>query len=143
MTGLLAMSFLPFKNYADLALVLDGLHKTGVPDLPFGMDARAQDRLTAKDIATLVLDSENEGHEIDSGTPSSGKILADGTFYAHVGEWRATGTSWIEGDTLCYDFPDTFRQCGAFLHNPGGTFEKRNEYLFVSPRNRFEFSFTN
>jgi class 3 adenylate cyclase/TolB-like protein len=143
MTGLLAMSFLPFKNYADLALVLDGLHKAGVPDLPFGMDARAQDRLTAKDIAALVLDSENEGHEIDSGTPSSGKILADGTFYAHVGDWRATGASWIEGDTLCYDFPDTFRQCGAFLRNPGGTFEQRNEYLFVSPRNRFEFSFTN
>jgi TolB-like protein/class 3 adenylate cyclase len=142
MTGLLALENLPFKNYADFARVLSGLRKVGVPDMPFGFDARAEDRLTGAEIAALLFGHENEGHQIESGDPSSGKVLMDGTFYAHVGSWRAIGESWIEGDALCFNFPDSYRGCGAFFRNPGGTFEKRNEYLMVRQWVRFEFSIT-
>jgi hypothetical protein len=40
--------------------------------LPFGFDARAEDRLTGAEIAALIFGHENEGHQIESGDPSSG-----------------------------------------------------------------------
>lgn len=141
LTGLMAMGPFPFRNYADLGRVLEGLHKAGVPDLPYGYDQLGT-RLSGQEVAALLFGSENEGRDLNWGDQSSGKILKDGTFYAHVGDWRETGRSWIEGDALCLDFPSQFRRCAAVLKNPGGTFEKRNEYLFVHPWARFEFSIT-
>ena len=142
LTALLALESLPFKNYADFGRVLAGLRKVGVPETPPAFHTTAVNRLSGTEIAALMFGHENEGHEVESGLESSGKVLADGTFFAHVGTWRATGESWIEGDTMCFNFPDSYRGCAAFFHNPDGTFAQRNEYLFVRHWNHFEFSIT-
>jgi hypothetical protein len=117
------------------------LHKAGVPDLPYELD-KLGTRLNGPETAALLFGSENEGRDLIWGDQLSGKILKDGTFYAHVGDWRETGRSWIESDALCLDFPTQFRRCAAILKNPQGTFEHRNEYLFVHQGAKLEFSIT-
>jgi len=46
----------------------------------------------------------------------------------------------VEGDFFCGWALNVGRGCGAVFRNPGGTPEKKNEYLFIRPWNSFEFS---
>jgi TolB-like protein/class 3 adenylate cyclase/tetratricopeptide (TPR) repeat protein len=139
-TGLRAASDLPFKHYADLERVLEGLRKAGVPELPYGFDPKSKDRLDGAAIQALLFGHEIQGRNIKTGEAYRRVTAQDGLIRASVGEWSDTGSSQIEGDMLCFYYPSRWRFCGAVFRNPDGTFTKKSEYLLVHPWDRFEFS---
>jgi tetratricopeptide (TPR) repeat protein len=139
-TGLLAMRDLPFKNYEDLERVLAGLRKSGVPDLPFGFDPKSKDRLSGAEIKELLFGHEIRGHELITGDAFSLARAADGSYSATSPAWSVTGSSWIEGDTICSSNQLVLRACRAVFRNPSGTFEQLNQYLVFRHSDRFEFS---
>lgn len=140
LSGLLAMKDLPFKNYADLDRVFEGLRKAGVPELPFGFDAKSKDRLTAAEIRALFYGHEIQGCGAISGDPYWRATAADGSYRATLGARSVTGVSWFEGDVMCNANQLSPRGCRAVFRNPAGTFEAKNEYLIFRHRDRFEFS---
>ncbi|TIP25039.1 MAG: guanylate cyclase [Mesorhizobium sp.] len=140
LTGLLAMKDLPFKNYADLERVFEGLRKAGVPELPFGFDAKSKDRLTADEIKALFYGHEIQGRDSISGEAYWRATAADGSYRASLGALSFTGVSWFEGDVMCNANQLSPRGCRAVFRNPAGTFEAKNEYIIFRHRDRFEFS---
>jgi TolB-like protein/class 3 adenylate cyclase len=139
-TGLLSATEFPFKNYADLERVLVGLRKAGVPELPFGLDPKSPDRLDGAAIKTLLFGHETQGRNIGTGEAYRRVTTDDGTTSVTVGELSLQGSSHVEGDMLCVYYPSQSRFCAVIFRKPGGTFEQKNEYLFINQQNRFEFS---
>ncbi|HEV2899384.1 MAG TPA: adenylate/guanylate cyclase domain-containing protein [Pseudaminobacter sp.] len=139
-TGLLAMTEFPFKNYADLERVLQGLGKAGVPELPFGFDPKSKDRLNGAAIKALLFGHEIQGRQVETGDAYWRTTAEDGASSVKVGEWSDEGVSQIEGDTICYFYPSLGRHCAAAFRNPGGTFAQKNEYFIFNAWSRFEFS---
>jgi TolB-like protein/class 3 adenylate cyclase len=143
LTILFARSFWSFKEHADSERVLDGLRKAGVPELPSGYDAKSNDKLTAEETKSLVFGHELRGRQIESGDPWMRTTSADGSVNASLGSSSDSGITRMEDDAVCTFYPTLDgggKICGVVFRNPGGTLEKKNEYLLVQPMNRFEFS---
>ena len=65
----------------------------------------------------------------------------DGTADVTVGARVFGLLTTVEGDFFCtYVVEETSRGCGAMFRNPGGTFEKKNEYLAIRTWASWEFS---
>ncbi|MGO4123659.1 adenylate/guanylate cyclase domain-containing protein [Inquilinus sp. YAF38] len=140
-TGLAAIQDLPFKSYADLDRVLDGLRKAGVPDLPFGFDPKSKDRLSGSEIKALLFGHGIRGREVvPAVNPYRRTTTIDGSFSATIGTQSVEGVSRIEGDAMCTFAPLTIRSCRVVFRNPGGTLDLENEYLFFRDQDRYEFS---
>jgi adenylate cyclase len=139
-TGLLVMMEFPFKNFSDLERILEGLRKAGVPELPFGMDPKSADRLSGAAIKALVFGHEFQGRDVANGEIYSRRTSAEGAFSVTVGSWSDKGQVHIEGDTACSFTPSTYRYCSAVFRNPKGTAAGKDEYIWVSPRRRLNFS---
>jgi adenylate cyclase len=139
-SGLVFMGDFPFKNYADLERVLQGLRKAGVPELPFGLDPKSKDRLDGAAIKALLFGHQIEGRNVVTGAPYSRTTAADGAVTVAVGDWTDKGSSQIEGDFICSFLPSQYRYCGVVFRNPKGTFTEKNEYMLVFPGGRFESS---
>ena len=139
-TGSHMISIFTFMNFSDAERLLDGLRKAGVPDLPAGVDPNSKERLSGMDIKNLVFGHTIEGRERETGNPYKRQTEMDGTADVMVGSdsWKMTTS--IEGNYWCNWSVTGWRGCGAVFRNPGGTREKRNEYLFIRPWNSFEFS---
>ena len=119
--------------------VLEGLRRAGVPELPNGVDPN-KDQLTGAEIKALLFDHTLEGKERETGKVYRRHTGIDGTSDVVVGTDSFDMVTSIEGDYLCSWAPTGWRGCGAVFRNPGGTLEKRNEYLYLRPWNSFEFS---
>ena len=139
-TGQMAAGEFAFKNYPDLERVLVGLRKAGVPELSFGLDPTSPDRLDGAAIRALLFGHQVQGRNLESGDAYRRVTADDGTTHITVGDWSDTGKSTIEGNLLCIFYPSESRFCASIFRNPGGTFAQRNEYLFATHWNRFEFS---
>jgi TolB-like protein/class 3 adenylate cyclase len=138
-TGLWARNMLPFKQSSDTERLLTGLAKAGVPELPFGYETKNQ--LTGEEIRTLVFGNELRGRQIDSGEVYVRSVATDGPSKLTIGSRSTTGTSVLEQGLLCTTWDDDIvKTCVAILRNPGGVYEKQNEYVVVAPLGRFEFS---
>ncbi len=91
-TGLLAMQDFPFKNYADLDRVLDGLRKAGVPDLPFGFDPEVEGPAVRSGDQGADLRPRDSGAQGRSTVePYSRMTKLDGWFSATVGAETVEG----------------------------------------------------
>jgi hypothetical protein len=141
-TGLLARTIFPFKEKADTERLLDGLSKAGVPELPFGFDARSKDRLTGSEIKSLVFGHELRGHEVQPvSAPDFVRVTDnDGSAGITIDASTVHGVSKIEGDAICTWARGEGRWCQAVFRNPGGTVENRNQYNLVSHWSLFQFS---
>ncbi len=140
-TRLIAQQFFVFKNEGDIARLLEGLAKAGVPELPSGFDPDSKDRLTGPEIKSLLFGHELRGRRIAPEMADyKGSISVDGSFSSTVGSSASTGTIWIQADVRCAASPRNLTTCGALFRNPSGTFEQKNEYLAVQRHSRFEFS---
>ena len=140
-TGIHMASAMPFKNFADLERLLEGLRKAGIPELPNGVDPKSETRLTGTEIKALILGHSIEGRERETGNVYRRQTAMDGTADVTVGApmaYRFYTT--VEGDFFCNWSLNVGRGCGAVFRNPAGTPEKKNEYLFIRPWNSFEFS---
>jgi TolB-like protein/class 3 adenylate cyclase/tetratricopeptide (TPR) repeat protein len=139
LTGLLARNNFVFKNEADTKRLLDGLRKAGVPELPFGYDAKSKDRLTGEEIKSLTFGHEIRGTRLNGGVVFSRTTAEDGTTRG-FGCGPSLGTSTIRGDTLCTMYLGSQRSCAAVFRNPNGSFAHENDYLLIGQYNRCEFS---
>jgi adenylate cyclase len=139
-TGIHMVSELPFRNFADMERLLEGLRKAGVPELPSGVDPKSKDRLTGVEIKAIFFGHLLEGHERETGNAYRRQAAMDGTAEVTVGTLTQTLATTVEGDFFCSWSPHGGRGCSAVFRNPGGTREQRNEYLFIRPWNSFEFS---
>jgi len=140
-TGIHLMSAYPFKNFADTERMFEGLRKAGVPELPNGVDPKSETRLTGTEIKALIFGHSIEGRERETGNVYRRQTAMDGTANVTVGAPLAYPFSTtVEGDFFCNWSLNVGRGCGAVFRNPGGTPEKKNEYLFIRPWNSFEFS---
>jgi hypothetical protein len=138
---LLTQDFFVFKHEADIERLVDGLRKAGVPELPSDVDLAPNDRLTGPEIKSLILGHELRGRKIAPEVEDYRRIMsADGSISVTIGTWSSTGTSWAQGNVICNAYPKNLTVCGAVFRNPLGTFEQKNEYLFIYRENRFEFS---
>jgi adenylate cyclase len=140
-SGIHMMSAFPFKNFADTERLLEGLRKAGLPELPNGVDPKSKDRLTGAEIKALYFGHSLEGRERETGNVYRRQAAMDGTADVTVGApqpYKFSTT--IEGDFFCSWSPNGGRGCAAVFRNPGGTREKRNEYLSFFPWGSFEFS---
>ena len=114
-----------------------------VPELPSGYDAKSKDKLTAEEAKSLVFGHELRGRQIESGDPWMRTTSADGSVNASLGSSSDSGITRMEDDAVCTFYPTLDgggKICGVVFRNPGGTLEKKNEYLLVQPMDRFEFS---
>ena len=139
-TGIHMMSELPFRNFADMERLLEGLRKAGVPELPKGVDPKSKDRLTGAEIKALIFGHLIEGRERETGNAYRRQTAMDGTADMTVGTEASRLVTTVEGDFFCSWSQPNGRGCGAMFRNPGGTLEKRNEYLSFRPWDSFEFS---
>jgi adenylate cyclase len=139
-TGLHVMGEFPFRNFADAERLLEGLRKAGVPELPNGVDSKSKDRLTGAEIKALVFGHSIEGRERETGNAYRRQTAMDGTADVTVGAQAFRFVTTVEGGFFCGWAANAGRGCAAMFRNPGGTREKRNEYLFIRPWNSFEFS---
>ena len=138
---LLAQAYFVFKNEADIERLLDGLSKAGVPELPTDVDLDRKDRLTGREIKSLIFGHELHGRRI---VPSVREYRltssADGSTNVTIGSWSSKGLGWVQGNFLCDAYPRSITGCGVILRNPSGTLEQLNEYQLIGRWNRFEFS---
>jgi adenylate cyclase len=161
-TGLLMIEDFPFKNAADRERMLQGVRKAGIAELPFGFDAKLQERLSGTAIKDLLFGHEIQGRRLPLATPTAGRsgqavaagepgidpeaytrtTSIEGATRVTLGGWSDNNAlSDIEGDTVCTFFPTLGRRlCAAIFRNPSGTVAQKNEYRLLFPWRRFDFS---
>jgi adenylate cyclase len=139
-SGFQAMGDFPFKQRADAERLQNGLSEAGLPEFPFGLEAN--NRLTGEEIRSLVFGHELRGRQIEPDEPYVRTTTTEGAAHVTVGSSQSlAGVSRVEGNFLCSIWDTEVElTCSAVLRNPGGTPEKQNEYVFVTPGNRLEFS---
>jgi adenylate cyclase len=140
-TVLSAVLELPMKERTDAERIRDGLRKAGVPELPYGYDAASDDRLTDDKIRSLVFGRTSRARDIDSGEECLYTTTIDGSPTVSCDSWTDTGSyPRLEDNVLCYWWAKSGQTCVTYFRNPAGTPEKHNEFIAVTPHNRWEFS---
>ncbi len=139
-SGLQAMHEFPFKQRGDIERLWQGLSKAGLPEFPFGLEAKNQ--LIGEEIRSLVFGHELRGRHVDPDEPYVRTTTTEGVARVSVGSSSSlTGISRIEGDLMCSLWDtEVGGTCAAIFRNPGGTPEKQNEYVFATPYDHLEFS---
>jgi adenylate cyclase len=129
----------PYKDRAVFERELADLAQAGLPELPFGYDARAKDRLTAEEIKALIFGHTLAGHDAKTGAAFTETIAMDGALTASGDVGTATVISLGE-DLICYSWTDWGPSCTAVFRNPGGSADRQDEYVWVEAWSEFRFS---
>jgi TolB-like protein len=135
-----ALSLFPFKQAADRNRLLEGLQKAGVPGAPVGYDWTAPERLSGEEIKSLIFGHQTLGILVETGDAYTRATSADGAMTVTNGTWSDHGFSRIEGEAICSWVVTRGRYCSTIFRNPSGSFQAKNEYIWVNHFNHFEFS---
>lgn len=131
----------PYKDRSIAERELADLALAGLPELPFGYDARATDRLTADEIKALIFGHTRRGHDINSGAAFTDIIAKDGALSTSGDLGSDTATVlYLGGNLICYRWTDWGPSCSAVLRNPGGTAERQDEYILLEACCEYRFS---
>ncbi|MFZ1428903.1 MAG: adenylate/guanylate cyclase domain-containing protein [Geminicoccaceae bacterium] len=131
----------PLQQPADAERLREGFRQAGVPELPFGYDLASLARLTRDEVEKLLFGHTARAQNLDSGEACVWKHAADGAPVADCGKVTDTGAvPTFDGDVACYWWTNTGPSCVAYFRNPDATPADRNEYLAVTPSDRWEFS---
>jgi TolB-like protein/cytochrome c-type biogenesis protein CcmH/NrfG len=120
------------KRDEDLDHRLSALRKAGLPEWPLGFEGRLEDRLDGPAIEGLLFGKTWIGRSVDPPKLFVQKPTEDGQVNYTVRSRKLKGTASVEGDMLCYRFPETLmgrKLCGPVYKNPDGTPDDRNEYV--------------
>jgi hypothetical protein len=129
--------YFPFKDRQVEDSFLEGLTKAGVPNRSLvSMHVSKEDQLTGDDLKAFFYPSTTAGFMGTAfrGSLFSQEIAKDGAVTSRplgLGELD-TGRSWLEGDTVCFQFQKAFSgmaYCSTIFKNPKGTPEAKNEYV--------------
>jgi len=131
----------PYKDPDIFERELADYAKAGLPELPFGYDAKAKDRLTAEEIKALTFGHTRRGHDVESGAAFTEVIAMDGGVSASgdFGSHAATLLS-LSGNLICYSWIEGGPSCSAVFRNPGGTADRQDEYVLVEACCEYRFS---
>ena len=127
------ISYAHYKREEDRAHLLDALHKAGVPEWPFGYEGRVEDRLDGSEIKRLAFGRTWVGHT-GAGMQFIQEISADGKVSYRSAQSFSTDNASVQSDMLCLKSAAYLmgrERCGYVYRNPGGTFEEKNEYVYV------------
>jgi adenylate cyclase len=141
LTGMWVVSNIAFKQESDTQHLLQGLLRAGVPELPFGYDARAKDRLNTDEIRATIFGRTLRGREDKSQQSFTNIITVDGSI-SETADWGSdTGTiSYLGGDRVCYWWSKWGANCAAIFRNPGGAREREDELIRVTYCCEYYFS---
>jgi adenylate cyclase len=134
-----------YKRHEDLAHSIESLRLAGLPEWPFGYEARAEHRLDDAAIEAVTFGQTWTGRDIVNLGSFIQETSKDGKVAFRSGYALVTGRAWVERDRLCLNFPTTYKnrkRCTYLFRNPQGTAEEQNEYVLLGTVQIFEFSIT-
>jgi len=145
----------PYKNSEVFDRWIEGLIKSGYKGNPSNYyKIIEENRLSGNEIKELILNKrvsgkvsvilKKKGSSKVFGLGWSHSISDEGEFvYHHPFGKTHKGKSWVDGDTLCYQFEslyDGIKYCAEIYKNPEGTKDKLSEYLSLADFNIRSFS---
>lgn len=131
----------PLQQAADAERLRDGFRRAGVPELPFGYDTTSLARLTRDEVEKLLFGHRARAHNLDSGEACVWNHAVDGAPVAKCGKVTDTGSiPTFDGDVACYWWTGTGPSCVAYFRNPDGTSADGDEFLAITPVDRWAFS---
>jgi TolB-like protein/Flp pilus assembly protein TadD len=133
----------PFNNPEVTQRFTDGLIKAGWPEPHRYYEVYKENKLTGDEIRDLQLGKTMvlAGFAGGGWTQKFGK---DGTVTYEGFGIQDTGKFWIEGDQGCITYEKILARlplCIDLYRNPGGSFEKKDEYLMIHDFNMFPISY--
>jgi TolB-like protein/predicted Zn-dependent protease len=138
----------PFQDMHVSDRFAEGLIKAGLPRERKGYyRISKENRLPGDAIRDLLFGRKVEGLRRGGSDEWSVKRTGDGKatieIWRGIGHWSETGSSWIEGDLVCNDFPFFHvegEHCAYIFHNPHGNPKMKNEYLMLTSFGIYPFS---
>ena len=145
----------PHKNSEVFDRFIEGLIKAGYKGNPSNYyKIIEENKLSGNEIKDLILNKKVSGKvSVILKKKVSGKVFglgwsqsrnAEGEFeYTHFSGKTHKGKSWVDGDTLCYQFEslyDGIKYCAEIYKNPEGNKDELSEYLFLTDFYIYPFS---
>jgi adenylate cyclase len=124
--------FFVYKHPADIARLLNGLRKAGVPEFPAHITTTGQ-RLSGSEIEELVFGRRLIGRLVrPESAPHRLETSPDGTISKTIDAevWR--GHMWVQSDSLCTSYPRLLTDCGPVYRINEGHTEYRLENRYHS-----------
>jgi len=126
--------FFPFKDRGVADQFAAGLVRAGIPrPSPEFVPPCKEKQLTGEEIKKFLFGSKITGITWDGRQWWIERKKDGETTWRGPGAISSdTGKSWIEGDLLCTQFQKNFwglEYCLTVFRNPGGTYERKDEYL--------------
>ena len=133
----------PYKNSEVFDRTIEGLIKAGYKGNPSDYyEIIEENKLTGNEIKELILNKKVSGKAL--GFKYSSSRSDEGEFeYTHFSGKTHKGKSWVDGDTLCYQFEslwDGIKYCAEIYKNPEGNKDELSEYLFLTDFYIYPFS---
>jgi TolB-like protein/DNA-binding winged helix-turn-helix (wHTH) protein len=119
--------FFVYKHPADMARLLDGLRKAGMPEFPAQISNAGQ-KLSGAEIEELVFGRRLVGRLVrPDSAPYRLETSPDGTITKTIDAevWR--GRMWVQSDSLCTSYPRLLTECGPVYRSTEGQEEYRLE----------------
>ncbi len=132
-----------YKRNEDLAHSIESLRLAGLPEWPFGYEAKAQHRLDDAEIEAVTFGQQWTGTDTVNLGSFIQETSEDGKVAFRSGYSLVTGRAWVEEGQLCLNFPtidENRKRCAYLFRNPQGTAEEQNEYVLLGTVQIFEFS---
>jgi adenylate cyclase len=143
---LFSVMFAHHRRSEDLARILEGLRKAGVPEWPYGYPAGPDKRLDGAQVSALTFGRTWQGqHRTDyrGREPFLLQIAEDGTTAYRSPSSLRTGRVSLRDNRLC-DFSDDFllgrANCGYLYHDPSSVDGTTYEYVYVNAFSLMHFS---
>lgn len=131
------------RRQEDLDHRLEALRAAGFPEWCYDFHGRAEDRLDGPTLRTLVSDGTWIGRQYD-GEPFLMELNSKGVFALRSQKDNLiTGDYAVEGNVFCTQSSATLlgrKFCSPIYHNPQGSSEKQNEYVFADSATVWYFS---
>ena len=125
----------PFKNSEVFDRTMEGLIKAGYKgDLSDYYKIIEENKLSGNKIRELILNRKVSGRLYGVGWSQSRSN--EGEFeYTHYDGRTHKGKSWVDGDTLCYQYEslyDGIKYCAEIYKNPEGKKNELSEYFSLT-----------
>jgi TolB-like protein/Flp pilus assembly protein TadD len=133
----------PFNNPEVTQRFVGGLIEAGWPEPHRYYEVYKENKLTGDEVRDLVL-GRTQVLSAFAGGGWTQKFGKDGSVTYKGFGMQDTGKHWIEGDQSCIAYNKILARlplCIDLYRNPGGTFEKKDEYLMIHDFNMLPVSY--
>jgi tetratricopeptide (TPR) repeat protein len=131
-----------YKRAQDVAHMIDGLRKAGVPENAYGFEGSTENRLDSDVLKKLTVGKSWSGVD-NLGLQFTQQISADGRIAFKNDTTLLAGTAWIEQDKFCVKFRSNLlgrNDCGYVYRNQDGSRDQQNEFVWAATGAIYYFS---